>query len=501
MSVLVECDTALDSQGNEIHIDDAASGAKGYFCASCGAEMVAYKKRRRNESHFQHRPRFQGEEILCVWANETYRHKVAKQILQRLKRVKAPALYAIRPPDYEGPVDCILAETFIEAPIILAERCIFEDEQGKPCFARYLEFEEYQGEKELLVRPDLTFCNALHEPILFIEICATHSPNDQKLARLARLRIPTLEIRVPPCHFEADIQFQFTHTTRHSEWLYHPKQYVHNPDNGSADFTRGRGGKTSKHQRRLFEPGESIKCRTFQVEDALRGVRKRLAGAEYAERTTAIGARYAELRAEEGRITGLYNGWQTEHEAKRSHLDQETTRVDAELRAAYRKVTPTIQSRVAEQNREHSAAEAAVGREESELVNEQKTARAVLNHRFHSASTELIRDKATATAEFERAATALRAAEAALREQYAEHDDLCREEATLDREEAELRTEEKRFEAELRTVQIPYEEQEYALRQTTDQLAAAYHLERALAERKRFLTSKEEQARSGRLAI
>jgi hypothetical protein len=501
MSALVECDTALDSQGNEIRIEDAASGARGYFCSSCGAEMVAYKKRRRNESHFQHRPRFKGEEILCVWANETYRHKVAKQILQRLKRVKVPALYAIRPPDYEGPVDCILAEAFIEAPIILAERCIFEDEQGKPCFARYLEFKEYKGEKELLVRPDIIFCNARNEPILFVEICATHTADDQKLARLARLRIPTLEIRVPPCHFEADIQFQFTHTTRHSEWLYHPKQYVHNPDNGSADFTRGRGGKTSKHQRRVFEPGESIKCRTFQVEDALRGVRKRLAGAEYAERTAAVSARYDELRAEEARITQLYEKWQAEHQTKRSQLDQETARVDAELRTAYRKVNPEIQRRVAEQNRQHRAAEAAVDAEERELVNEQKTARANLNQRFQSASTKLHRDTATAATEFEQAAAELRAATAALREQYAEHDELCREEAKLDREEAELKAEEERFATELRAAQEPYEEQERALRQTTNQLAAAYHLERQLAERKRILASKEEQARTGRLAL
>lgn len=519
MGTLVECDTALDSQGNEIQIEDAASGAQGYFCPSCGAEMVAYKKRRRNESHFQHRPRFKGEEISCVWANETYRHKVAKQILQRLKCLKVPALYAIRPLDFEGPVDCILPEAFLEVPTVLAERCIFEDEQGKICFARHLEFEEYEGEKVMLVKPDITFCDAQHEPVLFVEIYVTHSPDDQKLARLARLRIPTLEIRIPPYHFEADIQRQFTHSTSHSEWLYHPQQYVHSSDDSALGFTGGRGTKVAKHQGRVFGPGESVKCRTFQVEDALRGVRKRLAGTEYAERTAAVRAQQDELRAEEARITALYEEWQVARQAERSRLVQQTERVDAEcqaersrlaqqtagvdaeLRTAYRKVNPEVQRRVAAQNQQHRAAETALEAEESELAEEQKRVRADLSQRFQNASKQLSAASTEATREYNRVTAELQAAKAALRSYYAEHDELCRAEEELDRAEAALGAEEASAAAELRAKQESLEEQNRAAHQTAAQLSEAYRLELELAERKRLLTSKEDQARTGRLAL
>ena len=97
LTALVECETALDLQGNEIHIRDAASGAKGYYCSSCGAEMVAHRKRRRNEDHFQHRPRYAGEVFDCLWSNESYRHKIAKKLVRLLRQLKVPALYPSGP--------------------------------------------------------------------------------------------------------------------------------------------------------------------------------------------------------------------------------------------------------------------------------------------------------------------------------------------------------------------------------------------------------------------
>jgi hypothetical protein len=48
MPALVECDTAIDRDDNEIHVRDASIIAKGYFRRNCAAELVAQRKRRRN---------------------------------------------------------------------------------------------------------------------------------------------------------------------------------------------------------------------------------------------------------------------------------------------------------------------------------------------------------------------------------------------------------------------------------------------------------------------
>ena len=298
MSALVECDTAVDRDGNEIHIRDAASGAKGYRCRSCGAEMVAHQKRRRNEAHFQHRPRFAGEVFDCLWSNETYRHKVAKRLIRQFRQLKLPVLYPIRPDDYEGPLPRILEAATLEAHEVLEERCVYEDSQGRIRFARALEYDQDPTGKVLMVRPDLIFRNASREPILFVEICVTHTPDDRKLARLLRLQVPTVEIQIPACQSENDLKYFLVNQTAGSRWLYHPKQYVYQPDAENL-LSAGRRSRVSTSNKRRLRGFESVKCRAIRVEDALRGLGKFLAGTDHAERRAAASGSLAKLRAEE----------------------------------------------------------------------------------------------------------------------------------------------------------------------------------------------------------
>ena len=500
MPALVECDTAIDRDGNEIHIRDAASGAKGYFCRSCGAELVAHRKRRRNEDHFQHRARFTGEVFDCIWSNESYRHKVAKRIVRLLRQLKVPALYAIRPEDYEGPLPKILEATVFTAHRVLEERCVYEDIQGHPCFARYLYYEQAPEGKELLVRPDLTFCNDRLEPVLFVEICVTHTPDDKKLARLQRLKVPTLEIQIPQVHSEKELERFLTHFTTHSRWLYHPQQYVYQPDPNNPLYAGRRGRVSAANKRRLLG-FESVKCRSIRVEDALRGVRKFLEGTDHAERRAAASIRFIELGAEESRLESIVREKQGGVAAEQKEVSDLIAAAETDLAPVSRAANAEVQRRVGKQRQEHRTATAALIAEERELARQEEGSRAFIFGRFNDASTDLRAKGEAEAAEFDRQEREIRAAEAELRRQYKEHDDLCREEAAIELEEASLAREEAAASANLERTQRARTLQEQAASETENRHTTAYELELKIRERKRALDAKEDQANSGRLAF
>lgn len=493
MSTLVECDTALDRHGNEIHIRDAPSGAKGYYCRSCGAEMAAHQKRRRNEAHFQHRPRFAGEVFDCLWSNESYRHKTAKRLIQQSGQLKLPALHALRPDDYEGPVPRILEAEVFFAHEALVERCVFEDSQGRPRFAHALEYDEDPSDKVLLVRPDLVFRNADGHPVLFVEICVTHTPDDRKLARLMRLQVPTVEIQIPGCNSEKELAHFLTHNTSHSRWLYHPKQYVYQPDLDNPLSTGRRGRGTVSNKRRLFGL-ESLKCRIIRVEDALRGVRKFLAGVEHTERRTAATARLAELGAEETRLEGIVHDKQGKLSTQQQQIKLLIAAAEADLAPTYRATNATVQRRVAKMRNDYRAAEENLAREAIDLAYQEADYQADLTRRLQTATAAVRATAAQEAGELDQRAAALRA-------HWREHDRLCEEEARLSRQEAELSAAIELAQTTLERARSAREQQEWANSQATNLFATAYNIENQLAERKRFLAKQTERAYSGRLAF
>lgn len=170
-SALVECDIALDRYGNEIHIRDAASGAKGYRCRSCGADMVAHQKRRRNEAHFQCWPRFASEVFDCIWSNDTYRHEVAEQLIQQSRQLKLPALHSLRPASYDGPLPRISEAALLAAPEVLVERCVYEDDQGRIDFALALNTTRTQSARNCWSALTIIFRNDHQVSCLFLLSC------------------------------------------------------------------------------------------------------------------------------------------------------------------------------------------------------------------------------------------------------------------------------------------------------------------------------------------
>ncbi len=69
-----------------IHISEARSGKKGYFCLGCSREMQAVKSKIENyRSYFRHDPKGVEPNRKCTYSDETHRHKLAKDILQQIE--------------------------------------------------------------------------------------------------------------------------------------------------------------------------------------------------------------------------------------------------------------------------------------------------------------------------------------------------------------------------------------------------------------------------------
>lgn len=77
---------ARNIKGEERYImhPDVIRGRKGYRCIGCDEEMEARKGPKLQ--YFAHVPTDVKNGRKCTFSNETYRHKIAKEILQILKR-------------------------------------------------------------------------------------------------------------------------------------------------------------------------------------------------------------------------------------------------------------------------------------------------------------------------------------------------------------------------------------------------------------------------------
>lgn len=253
---------ATDVKGNTLHISEANSGRKGYFCLGCERELQAVISKRENRiSYFRHDPKAVKNQKKCTYSDETYRHKLAKEILQRIKKIKIPAVYKYPPIGESGFANLLIEPTFIEAHTVGIEKAFYEDESGE------IHYGSNPGvnERFLLVRPDVTFFDINLKPILFIEIVVTHGVNSDKLIKLKRLGIDTIQIKIPKESPEA-IEKSFYNTSK-IKWIYNnveeSTEYLPISDSGSEGVSS-----IDELQRKLFE--ESFSCRSAQVKSLIR---------------------------------------------------------------------------------------------------------------------------------------------------------------------------------------------------------------------------------------
>jgi len=81
---------------------------------------------------------------------------------------------------------------------------------------------ESDGRNSLLIRPDVAFFDANNLPILLIEVVATHKINAEKLSKIRRLGINSIQITIPKGSPE-EIRAAF-YTTSRTQWIYNYEQ-------------------------------------------------------------------------------------------------------------------------------------------------------------------------------------------------------------------------------------------------------------------------------------
>lgn len=291
--------------GKNIFITEAERGKKGYLCIGCKNEMVAAIGE-KNRPYFRHEAKDVPFEKRCTFSDETYRHQVAKTILQRLKKVKVPALYKYPPMGEGGLAYKIRDAIFIEAFEVHNERCFFENEAG--------EIEQGIGaiddESSLFIRPDVTFFDKEGNPILFIELVATHKVSDEKKVIYNRMGIDTIQVSIPKDSEEA-IEQVFSNTN-HTKWIYNHEEtntlYISISNRNREGFSIIDG-----EQRRIFE--ESYSCRKVGIANLIRSINKCLSSEQYSGVERAF-------RDEIFRIENLTEEFRNEQQDIRDGIDQ-----------------------------------------------------------------------------------------------------------------------------------------------------------------------------------
>ncbi len=264
---------AKNVKGEPIYILEAESGRKGYWCMGCDAEMeaVIQKKNTLYKSYFRHIAKdVKKGEIPCTFSNQDYRHKLAIDILQRTKRIKVPNLYKYAP---DGKSAKLIQEaTFVEAHSVKKELSFYEGDDGEVQFGKNPDIDN----KNLLIRPDVTFFDIHGKPILLIEIVVSHKLNDEKKAKIRRLGIDTIQIVIPKDSPE-NIAKNFL-LTKNTKWVF-------NHDEQNTNYFQLTTGHTEgilqidELQMGFF--GESIVCRKNQISNLIRSITRCLESQSY----------------------------------------------------------------------------------------------------------------------------------------------------------------------------------------------------------------------------
>ncbi len=351
---------ANDITGSPIHISDAKSGRQGYYCMGCNREMQAVKSKMANRiSYFRHDPKDVVNKGKCTYSDETYRHKLAKEILVRIKQIKVPAIYKYPPDGYEGKAYLIKQAEIIHAHSVEVERAFYEDDSGKILWGS----QNDSNGKNLLIVPDVIFFNEAKEPILFIEIVVKHRVDDEKKIKIRRLGINTIQVKIPKDSPE-NIERAFS-TTERTKWIFNYEQ-------ATTDYFRISKGNSEgvssvdEIQRELFE--ETFRCRSTQVGNLIRAIGKCLDSKQYrdiehafkseirrvednakndSERLQGLQSKYDEeayceletertkIQSKEERILRLFEGLHERYKSKRGCIERELSKEEERILRLY----------------------------------------------------------------------------------------------------------------------------------------------------------------------
>lgn len=259
-----------------IHISESESGLKGYRCLGCSTQMVANIQNKNPHwlSYFRHHAtNVSKDQRECVKASRVYREIIARAILNRLQYVNAPAIYKI---PSRSELDFLPMKIDsgrkILASYTKAELSFYEDENGEIKWGQNSD----APEKNLLIRPDVTFFNKEDKPILFVEFIVYHKITQEKFLKLARIGIDTLQIIIPR-KSEEEIE-KALKSSRTYKWVYNEKEanteYISIPRRNSEELSQ-----INENERIIFE--EDFRCRQAEINQLIRSIKTSLQSEQY----------------------------------------------------------------------------------------------------------------------------------------------------------------------------------------------------------------------------
>lgn len=260
-------DWAKNLEGNPIHISQAESGAKGYYCMGCDKQMQAVKRKIAHyQSYFRHHVKdADTSKKECVNSSREYREKLAYFYFMRAKKITVPSVYKYPPKGVEGLPYLIEEKQTIYAHRVDKEVTFFEDENGIIHSGKNTKVDE----RYLSIRPDAVFYDVNDKPILFIEFIVTHKPDVDKLNKLQRLGINTVQIIVPKLN-EVELEKEISKASK-VKWTYNENEsnteYI-----PVSEGNREGVPSIDEEQRKLFE--ESFACRSAQVKNLIHSIRR-----------------------------------------------------------------------------------------------------------------------------------------------------------------------------------------------------------------------------------
>ena len=267
-------DWANNIEGTPIHISQAQSGAKGYYCLGCDKEMQAVKRKIAHyQSYFRHHVKdVDNSKVECVHASREYREKLAFFYFMRTKQISVPAVYKYPPKGVDGQPYLVQEKQTIIAHRVDKEVTIFEDEEGNIHWNN----KEKIDDRFLWIRPDAVFYDKDDKPILLLEFVVTHKPDRDKLNKLQRLGINTVQIIVPKLS-ETELEKEISKPSK-VKWTYNEIE----SDTEYIPVSKGNSEgvpSIDDIQRKLFE--ESFACRRAQVENLIRTINRCLESQSY----------------------------------------------------------------------------------------------------------------------------------------------------------------------------------------------------------------------------
>jgi predicted nucleic acid-binding Zn-ribbon protein len=306
---------ALDLQEKIRHISEVERGRKGYICTGCGQDMIA-RKGNINVPHFAHDPKDTAKRGKCTYSEETFRHKLGKEILQRIKRIKVPSLRKFPADGQNGAVYIIRESWFVVANSVEIEMPFYENEQGQILYGRNAEWKD-DPKKYLMIQPDVAFFDATGKPILLIELVATHKINDDKYLRIRNLGLDTIQVSLPIG--PSTVIEETFNKTAHTKWVYNYErentEYQYVPPRTSQDVLSG-----DEFEERLVKFERSYKCKLFEINGALRRFRTYLESEQFTSARESINQK---IRRTERNTASARKQWRELQERIKAEVSQE----------------------------------------------------------------------------------------------------------------------------------------------------------------------------------